>query len=210
MSQNTPYVITISRQIGSGGAYIGQRLASRLGILYIDREIVNRAAQQLNISENNLISRDERVTPLWRSMLASTIYGNPYGYVPPPLNIPTDKVLYQAESDIILDIAKQASAVIIGRGGYYILRSHPRHLSIFLHAAVAYRQQRIQEQYHLSLLEARKMIQSTDESRASYLRVITGADWINAGQYHISLDTGALGLEPVEDIIVAATQARFA
>ncbi len=210
MKQKAPYVLTISRQIGSGGSYIGKQLADRLVISYIDREIVNGAARKLNVSENNLISRDEKVTPLWRSMLEATICGNPYGYVPPPLNIPADKDLYQAESDVIMDIAKQTSAVIVGRGGYYILRNHPRHLSIFLHAAVDFRQQRIQELYNLSLPEARRLIQSTDDSRADYLRVITGDDWTDARQYNISLDTSILGLEPAADIIVAVAHARFA
>jgi cytidylate kinase len=209
MKENTPYVITISRQIGSGGAYIGQRLATKLGISYIDREIVHQTAQRLNISEKNIISRDERVTPLWRSMLESSIYSDPYGYAPPSINITTDKELYQAESDIILDISKRTSAVIIGRGGHYVLRNHSRHLSIFLHADIAFRQQRIQELYHLSSSEAWKMVHSTDESRASYLRALTRGDWADARQYHISLDTGILGLELVEDIIIAAVRARF-
>ncbi|MGD0855416.1 MAG: cytidylate kinase-like family protein [Dehalococcoidia bacterium] len=209
MIENAPYVITISRQIGSGGAYIGQRLATKLGISYIDREIVHQTAQRLNISEKNIISRDERVTPLWRSMLESSIYSDPYGYAPPSINITTDKELYQAESDIILDISKRTSAVIIGRGGHYVLRNHSRHLSIFLHADIAFRQQRIQELYHLSSSEAWKMVHSTDESRASYLRALTRGDWADARQYHISLDTGILGLELVEDIIIAAVRARF-
>lgn len=210
MKQDAPYIITISRQTGSGGAYIGRRLASRLGISYVDREIVNRAAQQLNVSEKVVVSRDEKVTPLWRSLLESTAFANPYTYVPPPLNLPGDKELYRAESNIISDIAKQASAVIIGRGGYHVLRSHPRLLSIFLHAAVEFRQQRIHELYHMSLPEAGKMIQSKDNSRADYLRVITGEDCTDARQYNISLDTGILGFELVEDIIVAAAKARFA
>jgi cytidylate kinase len=209
MKQDSPYVITISRQIGSGGAYIGRRLAGRLGILYIDREIVNRAAQKLNIPENVLISRDEKVTPLWQSMLESTIHGNPFGYVPPLLNVPSDEELHRAEADIILDIARQGPAVIVGRGGYHILRSHPRHLSVFLHADAAFREQRIRELYHLSLPEASKMMQSKDDSRASYLRLITGEDWRGACQYNISLDTGALGFKLAENIIATAAQARF-
>ncbi|MBN1690374.1 MAG: cytidylate kinase-like family protein [Dehalococcoidia bacterium] len=207
--QSAPYVITISRQIGSGGAYIGKRLAGKLGISYVDREIVRRAAQQLNIPEDSLISRDEKTTPLWQSVLEQSVFGSPFTYVPPPLNIPDDKELYQAESDIILDIAKTGSAVIIGRGGYHVLRSHSRRLSVFLHASTAFREQRIQELYHLSLPEARKMVQSTDNSRANYIHSVTGEDWTDARQYDISLDTGILGFKVVEDIVVAAAHALF-
>ena len=207
MRQDVPYVITISRQIGSGGAYIGQRLATRLGISYIDREIVQQAAQRLNISKNTLLSRDERATTSWRSLLKPSVYSTPQAYVPHPL--PTDEEIYQAESDIILDIAKQTSAVIIGRGGHHVLRTHPRHLSIFLHADIAFRQQRIQELYHISPARALEIVRSSDESRASYLRMLTGGDWTDATKYHICLDTGILRLELVEEIIVTAARARF-
>jgi CMP/dCMP kinase len=209
LKQNAPYVLTISRQIGSGGAYIGQRLARKLGISYIDREILHHAAQRLNIPEKHVISRDERVTPAWRSLLQSSAYSSPYAYVPPRLDIPSDEELYRTESDVILDIAKQDSAVIIGRAGYYVLRDDPRHLSIFLHAAFTFRQQRVQELYHVSSSEASKMIRSSDGARASYLRVVTGEDWKNATQCHISLDTGALGLKLVENIILLAVHQRF-
>jgi CMP/dCMP kinase len=209
VEQDAPYVVTISRQIGSGGAYIGQRLANKLGISYIDREILSQAANRLNIPEKNVISRDEKVTPIWRSLLQPSIYGNPYVYAPPPLRIPTDEELYQTETSVILDIASKESAVIIGRGGYYILRSHPRHLSIFLHAAISFRQQRIQELYHISSSEASRIIRSSDESRAGYLRAITGGDWENAKQCCISLDTGLLGLELSENIILLAVRKRL-
>jgi CMP/dCMP kinase len=209
MRQDTPYVITISRQLGSGGAYTGQRLATRLGIAYIDREIVQQTAQRLNISKNTLLSRDERVTPTWRSLLKPSVYSTPQAYVPHPLNVPTDEELYQAESDIILDIAKQTSAVIIGRGGHHVLRTYSRHLSIFLHADIAFRQQRLQELYQISSARALEIIHSSDESRANYLRVLTGEDWANARKYHICLDTGILGLELVEDVIVTTARARF-
>jgi CMP/dCMP kinase len=207
MRHDAPYVITVSRQIGSGGAYIGQRLATRLGISYIDREIVQQTAQRLNISKNTLLSRDERVTTLWRSLLKPSVYSTPQAYV--PHSLPTDEEIYQAESDIILDIAKQTSAVIIGRGGHHVLRTHHRHLSIFLHADIAFRQQRIQELYQISSVRALEIIHSSDESRASYLRALTGGDWADASKYHICLDTSILGHALVEDIIVTAAHARF-
>jgi cytidylate kinase len=82
-------------------------------------------------------------------------------------------------------------------------------LSIFLHAAFAFRQQRMQELYHVSSSEASRMIHSSDESRATYLRFVTGEDWENATQCHISLDTGILGLELAENIILLAVHERF-
>ena len=209
MTEAVPYVITISRQLGSGGAFLGQRLAFRLNALYLDHEIVRQAAQELKIPEENLVVRDEKVTSRWQSVLQSFVDSTSWAYDPPPLDTLNDKNLYKVESDIITRIANQRNAIIVGRGGYYVLRQHPRCLSIFLHADIDFRQRRVQELYHVSPQEALKLISSIDHDRGSYLRALTGQDWLDARQYHLSLDTGVLGLDKAEDIILDTFRARF-
>jgi cytidylate kinase len=209
MKEPLPFVITISRQMGSGGAYLGKRLASRLNVLYLDREIVSQAAKELKTPVESLESRDEKLTPLWRSLLESYAYITPTPYVPPPLHMPTDRELYSTESNIITRIAQQHSAVIVGRGGYYVLRRHPRHLSILLHADITFRQKRVQELYHVSAEEALKLIESIDKERDHYLRALTGQNCMDARHYHLSLDTSVVGLEAAEEIILTTLRARF-
>ena len=209
MTEVLPYVITISRQLGSGGAYLGQRLAFRLNALYLDHEIVRQAAQELKIPEENLAVRDEKVTSRWQAILQSFVDTNSWAYDPPPLDTLNDKNLYKVESDIITRIANQRNAVIVGRGGHYVLHTHPRCLSVFLHAHIHFRQQRVQELYKVSAAEALKLINSIDQDRGYYLKALTGQDWLDARQYHLSLDTGVLGLDKAEDIIIKTLQARF-
>jgi cytidylate kinase len=209
MTEHSPSVITISRQFGSGGAYLGHRIADRLNIAYVDHEILHEAAQELKVPETILESRDEKVTPLWESLLQSYKYANPFTYVPPTLDFPNDDALYNTESAIIKRIAKEYSAVIVGRGGYYVLRQHTRCLHIYLHANIEFRQQRIQEMYRLSALKALKLIESTDNARAHYLHVLTGQDCLDVRQYQLALDTSAVGIDKAEDIILATIQARF-
>ena len=209
MAKALPYVITISRQLGCGGAYLGQRLAIRLNALYLDHEIVRQAAQELKMPEEYLVSRDEKVTSRWQSVLQSIAYSNSWSYAPPPLDIINDDKLYNVESDIITRIANQRTAVIVGRGGYYILRQHPRCLSVFLHASLEFRKKRVEELYHVSAQQALKLISSVDLERARYLRALTGQDGLDARQYHLCLDTSALGLEKAEVIILEALHARF-
>jgi len=209
MKEPLPFVITISRQMGSGGAYLGKRLASRLNVLYLDREIVSQAAKELKTPVESLEARDEKLTPFWRSLLESYAYITPTTYVPPPLHMPTDQELYRTESNIITRIAQQHSAVIVGRGGYYVLRQHPRHLSILLHADITFRQRRVQELYHVSTEEALKLIASIDKERDHYLRALTGQNCMDARHYHLSLDTSVVGLEAAEEIILATLRTRF-
>jgi cytidylate kinase len=206
---NSPTVITISRQLGSGGAYLGQQLAEQLGISYLDREIVIQAAKQLRVLEEDLESRDEKKTSFWKSVFQLSAYNPPDMYLPPEIYIPSDQDLYQAESKIIQKVAQERSAVVIGRGGSYLLRDHPRHFSVFLHADFVFRQQRVGELYNLAAPEAKKLIERSDRERARYLQTLTGRDWNDARIYHLSIDTSVIGLEQAKEVIFACIKARF-
>jgi len=209
MTKTSPCVITISRQLGSGGAYLGQRLAQSLKFLYLDHEIVHQAAEELRIPVEHLAVRDEKVTSNWQSVLQSFAYGSSWSYAPPALDILNDADFYNVESEIMTKIANECSAVIVGRGGHYVLRAHPGCLNIFLHADIKFRQQRVEEVYHVSAQQALKLMNSVDRERARYLKMLTGQDWLDARQYHLSLDTGILGMEKSEAIILETFRARF-
>lgn len=205
-----PLVITISRQLGSGGAFIGQQLAESLGILYLDRQIVIKAAEKLHVLETDLEQRDEKKASIWELILQSFAY-HPSGvyYVPPEIAIPNDLQLYKVESEIIQEISKEHSAVIIGRGGSYLLRDHPRHLSVFLHADPVFRQHRIEELYKLPAVKAKKLIEKSDQERGIYLKTLTGENWLEANKYHLAIDTGVIGFDKAKEIIIACVQSRF-
>ncbi|HBF39498.1 MAG TPA: cytidylate kinase-like family protein [Firmicutes bacterium] len=205
----SPSVITISRQLGSGGAYLGQLLAEQLGILYLDREIVIEAAKQLQVLEEDLEHRDEKKTSFWQSVLQLSAYNPPDMYTPPEIYIPSDQDLYKAESHIIRKVAQEHSAVIIGRGGSCLLRDHPRHFSVFLHADLPFRQQRVEKLYNLSTSEAKKFVEKSDRERGQYLQTFAGRDWNDARLYHLAIDTGVVGLEQAKELILAGIQSHF-
>jgi cytidylate kinase len=209
MSPESPYVITISRQLGSGGAELGQRLAKRLGLAYVDREILRQAAEKLRTSEENLELRDERVCSIWQSLISSFVPGvMDVGYMPPYEVMPTDRDVFEAESDIIRKVARMQNSVIVGRGGFHVLRGHPRLLSILLHADMAFRCPRIQELFKLSAEKAIAMIQENDRARTKYARALTGRDWTDLRQFHLTIDTGAVGMDAAEEAVVACLHGR--
>src|SRR5665647_3724954 len=114
MEDSLPYVITISRQLGSGGAYVGQLLARELNIFYLDREILSQAAREFSLSEEDLEEYDEKADTLWQSVQRS-VFSNPYIYVAPKFYVPSGQQLFAAEAEIIARTAQERSAVIIGR-----------------------------------------------------------------------------------------------
>lgn len=195
VKENAQIVITISRQLGSGGAYIGQELAKKLNIFYLDREIIRQAAKKLSVLEAELKPRDEKALPFWQSIFQLTGYNGPYVYIPPPIFVPTDRELFKAEAEVIKQIANDRSAVIIGRCGSHILRAYPNHTSVFLHAGVDFRKKRIEKLYNVSQEEASKMIAKSDSERSRYHHKLTGKEWTDARQYNLSIDTSKIGVD---------------
>ena len=128
----------------------------------------------------------------------------------PPVDLSsTDDEFRLAESSIITKIAESWSTVIVGRGGYHLLRDNPRHLAVFIYANADFRIRRIQDIYGVSLKGASRLMQESDRDRSHFLISTTGTDWADARQYHLSLDTSVLGLPLAEDIIMDSLFARF-
>lgn len=195
MQKQAPLVITISRQLGSGGAYIGQQLAKGLDIGYWDREIISQAARQLSVLEEDLEARDEKIPSFWQNFLQLGGFSSFDLYIPPQIYMLNDWNLYKVEAEIIKRIGCEQSAIIIGRCGSYVLRDHPNHVSIFLHASREFRRERLHYLYQVSLEEAGKMIAQSDKDRARYHQAITSKEWNDARQYDLAIDTGQLGVD---------------
>jgi cytidylate kinase len=194
MDKSKPFVITISRQIGSGGAYIGQQLAKSLNIYYADHEIISNAAKQLSVLEEDLEAKDEKLQSWWNSFVQLSVFASG-SYVPPKMIVPTSRELFQVESQIIKRIAKEHSAVIIGKCGFHVLQKHPNRLSLFLHGDIDFRKDRIKELYNVSDQAALDMITQNDKERTLYIETFTGRKWNDARQYDLAIDTGKLGVD---------------
>jgi cytidylate kinase len=209
MSETLPLVITISREIGSGGAYIGHKLAEDLDILYFDRDIIVKAAEKLNVYARDVASCDEKRQSFWKSVVSSFSDLDTSQYVPPIANYPSFYEVYEAQSEVIKNLAKEKSAVIIGRGGFHVLKDHPNHLSIFLHADKDFREKRIQDLYSVSEHKAKKIIEGTDQQRKAYIKKLTGQDMYNTLLYDLTIDTGRIGFEEAEKLILNLIKIKY-
>ena len=203
MEQTKKFAITISRQLGSGGAYIGQQLAKKLNIFYADREIIDKVAKQFAILEEDAVSNDEKILSFWESFLQFNSMATDL-YVPPKLLAPTDRELFQAEAEIIKHIVDEKPAVIIGRCGSYILYDFPNTVRIFLHGDLVSRKKRIKKLYHVSEVAAEDMIDQSDKERARYCRIVTDKkwEWNDARHYDLTIDTSKLDVDKCVDLIL--------
>ena len=191
-------VITVGRQYGSGGREIGTMLAKQLGIAYYDDMLLKEAAEESGLCEELFRSFDERP----KSFLYSIAMG-PYSFsmnhVTPKGSI--EQQVYLATFDTIRHIASQGPCVMIGRCADYALADNPNHLSIFIHAPMDVRIQRVAKRQNISPEEARKLIIKTDKRRASYYEYYSSQKWGAVESYDFCIDSSYLGLGGTVELI---------
>jgi cytidylate kinase len=207
-------VITIARQYGAGGESVGQILAARLGAEYVDKQIVAEVARRLEMPDEEIEEHDEAPGSLLSRLLASlgaasiefTAPPEPAAWKPPYQDPAFDprKAVLTITQEVIREAARSGNAVIVGRGGAYILRDEPNTWHIFLRARDDFRIRTAIEVFGIDEEEARRRIKQTDANRAAYVRQLYGHDWLQPAHYDLVLDTGRLGFEGAAEAVLAA------
>jgi cytidylate kinase len=205
MAVNLPFHVTIARQFGSGGSYLAQRLAHRLGFAYLDHQILEQAARELDMSDSELARREERTQSFWAKLLQAFATGCPEDIQSPPaLRLVSDEELIAAEHKVLLRLAARGSCVIVGRCAFRRLQGRARLINIFVHAGHDYRIRRVIEIYHAPDQEAaQEMIERTDNDRRRYIQKVCGTSWYDARNYHLTVDISRIGFETAEEMIIA-------
>ena len=201
-------VITIGRQLGSGGREIGYLVAEKLGIKCYDKELLAVAAKESGMCEKIFEAHDEKPTRSFLYSLVMDTYAMGYapaGYV----DMPIGHKLFLAQFDTIKNIAAKESCVIVGRCADYALEWNPDLLSIFIHGNIDDRIKRIMVKRNIAKEdEARDLIQKTDKQRASYYNSYSNKKWGDAKTYNLSIDSGVLGIDGTADLIVDIVHKR--
>ncbi len=202
MNKEEKFVITISRQFGTGGHEIGAGLAQRLGVKLLDKQILNEVASKFGMVEEAM-ERIEARNPLWRDdftqFYRQYMAGAEYNGLE---HDQTSHQLFEAQAAAIRKIAQEESCVIVGRCGFYIFRDHPNAMKIFIHADDDCRKQRIARRYDISESDAAAMIVDNDYSRELYTKTFTGLDWTDARNYDISLNVRRFGINGAVDFLM--------
>lgn len=197
-------VIAISRQFGSGGAWVGREVAQRLGLQYADREILAEAARALNVETSDIAPLEERVHGFWGRL--GQMFGRGSAdtpFTPPPLPTISESELFAAERQIIETLAGRGGAVIVGRGAAHILSGRPGVVRVFLHAPLDWRVDLAMQEYNLTDRGAAEaVVRESDAQRARFVRSLTGHDWCDATLFDLTLNTGLVGLARTVDIII--------
>jgi cytidylate kinase len=195
-------IIAISRQIACGGTFIAKSVAKRLGYQYVDRDVLYEAARNLGADVRDLAGMEERSSDFWEDLFRAFSFGSPDSSYTAPSRRPVYcKDLFNAEASIILKLAQSHNAVIVGRGAGQVLADHPGLLSIFLHAPEHIRITRLTEVLH-DREQATQTVRESDENRKKFMHDMTGINWTDATNYHLSIDTSKVGLEAAANMIL--------
>ena len=187
-------IITISREFGSGGRFIGEEVAKKLGIAYYDKNIISQIAEKSGLSPE-YIQENAELSPK-KGLFAYAFAGRDI------TGRSVEDMVYQAQRKVILDLARKEPCVIIGRNADYILKDRDDILNVFIHGDMPEKIQRISQLYHVTEQEAVKMMADTDKRRMTNYNFYTEHKWGKASNYTLCLNSSQLGYDRCEKIIM--------
>ena len=171
-------VITISREYGSGGRAIGEKLAKELGIPFYNKELILMAAKESGLSEEYIKKAEQQKS-------TSFLYGLYMGAQQLPMN---DQI-FLIQSKIIREIAEKGPCVIVGRCADYVLRERKDLLSVFIHAPLSFRAQRAQKVNEKTASNIVYFVKKKDKKRAAFYNYFSQNKWGDARHYHLAISS---------------------
>jgi len=205
MSDN--YVITIGRQLGSGGRMIGEKLAGQLGISFYDRELIQLASQESGLGKEFFERADEKK--------GYSVFGGLFGIRGLMAEEPfstyylNNETLFSIQSDVIRKLADQGTCLFVGRCADYILAGKPQLLNIFITASLEDRINRVAERDNVPEKKARDVVEKADKDRAGYYNYFTNKTWGSADSYHLCVNSSVLGIDFTVDFLKNFVKRRF-
>ena len=187
-------IITISREFGSGGRFIGEEVAKKLGIAYYDKNIIGQIAEKSGLSPE-YIQENAELSPK-KGLFAYAFSSRDI------TGKSVEDMVYEAQRNIILELAEKEPCVIIGRNADYILKDRDDVLNVFLHGDMPEKIKRITGLYNVKEKEAVKMMADTDKRRRTNYNFYTDQNWGKASNYTLCLNSSQLGYDRCEMIIM--------
>ncbi|MDR3327311.1 MAG: cytidylate kinase-like family protein [Prevotellaceae bacterium] len=197
-------VITIGRQLGSGGFLVAKILSNRLAIPFFDKELITLAAQESGLRKEFFEKADEKNSfSIFGNFIGAT-FGNMQDS-----NYLSNETLFKIQSDVIRNIAQKGSCIFVGRCADYILRNNPNLLSVFISANIEDRIKMLVKEKNVSPKEAKRLTEQADKKRSAYYNYYSNKVWGTATCYDICVNTSALGLGKTTDLLFEIFSYKF-
>lgn len=191
-------IITISREFGSGGRFIGEEVAKKLGFACYDKNIIGQIAEQSGLAPE-YIRESAELSPK-KGLFAYAFAGRDI------TGKSVEDLVYETQRKVILELAEKESCVIIGRNADFILKDRDDVLNVFIYGDLPEKVERICRLYHVSEQEAVRMMTDIDKRRMTNYNFYTEQKWGKASNYTVCLNSSRIGYERCEEIIVGCVK----
>ena len=215
MNKQEKYVVTINRELGSGGRTVGRMLAEKLGVEFYDKALIEALEKKYNLNIEQIEKLKGQNHAWWaefaRSMFGVDLGVPNYGKINAMYYLavmdfsdvkPTSKEVFESETEILKGIAEVESCVVAGRSGFYVFRDHPNHLNVFIQASMPYRVERVMRKQQITEEEAVKTIKKVDKMRENYVKKYTGLSRYDTRNYDLVISADGKSEEQIVDIIM--------
>lgn len=194
-------IVTIGRELGSGGREIGQKLAKKLGWEFIDKQFIKGAMEKSGLNSEFIEKKDQQMTTgemLLRYISMDNIFNDE--------NLSEDDRLFIAQSKIIKEAGEKGNCVIVGRCADVVLQDCPNCYNIFISADIDFAKKRVAEEFHLTEDDAVEYIKKTNEQRRNHYNYYTGRNWGEASRYDMYIKSSKIGVDKAVDAVYNAVK----
>jgi cytidylate kinase len=208
MNKNEKFVITINRELGSGGRTVGRKLAEKLGVEYYDKALINALKEKYHLTVEEIEKLKGQKQGWWADFKRIMLNGpgmNVNYYLPKKGDEPellTTEEMFHVETEILSGIAAEESCVVAGRSGFYVFRNHPNHISILIQATMPFRVERVMRKQNMTEEEARKTIEKVDKMRENYVHEYTKTSRYDTRNYDLVISADGKTEDEIVDIIM--------
>ena len=203
MNKNEKFVITINREVGSGGRTVGRKLAEKLGVKYCDKAVIEGLTQKFGLSPERIEEIKAKKKSWWNDI------NNYYQTLVNSADLPMEaevkldnKTMFETEKRILQELATQSSCVIAGRAGFIVFREWPNHLNVFIQASMDHRIKRIMNRRNVTLDDARAIIAKMDATREAYIKKYEDTTRYDTRNYNLVIRMDDLTEDDAAEIII--------
>ncbi|MBQ9547083.1 MAG: cytidylate kinase-like family protein [Bacteroidales bacterium] len=201
MNKNEKFVVTINREMGSGGRSVGRKLAERLNVKYYDKAVIEGLTKKFGVGVENIENMKAQKASWWNN-IDQFFKDNQFSDLVEQENLMTNENVVKAEKEILFDLAKEGSCVVAGRSGFLVFKDTPNHLSIFIQASMESRIERVMRRQNLSRKDAIAAIERVDEGRENFIKKNAKTTRYDSRNYDIVLRMDGLTEDDAVEIIM--------
>jgi len=209
MNLNEKFVITINRELGSGGRTVGRKLAEKLGVPFYDKALIKGLEDKYHLSVDEIEKMKGNSNSWWaefKRAFSIAMTQNEVKYYQVTMgeenDILTTDEIFKTEQEILKGIADDESCIVAGRSGFYVFRNHPNHLSILIQASMDFRVERVTRKQGVTPEEARKIIDKVDKMRENYVKKYTKTSRYDPRNYDLVISADGKTEDEIVEFIL--------